>query len=127
MIFGFPLGLLALGTWIPLAATYFLRRKQQPRRVSALFLWRAPQHRAQSGPRFERFSRELSFLLESLAILTGALYLADLRIGEARERTHEVIVLDLDGSLSMSADAPAEPGEESALDVTKRRAQRRLR
>ena len=39
MTFGFPLGLLALGALLPLAAAYFLRRRQKPKTVSALFLW----------------------------------------------------------------------------------------
>jgi len=40
MSFGFPWGLLALGALVPLVAAYFLRRKQKPVVVSALFLWR---------------------------------------------------------------------------------------
>ncbi|HEX8434414.1 MAG TPA: BatA domain-containing protein [Archangium sp.] len=38
MSFGFPWGLLALGALVPLVAAYFLRRKQKPVVVSALFL-----------------------------------------------------------------------------------------
>lgn len=101
MSFGFPLGLLALFGWLPLAAAYFLRRRQKVRRVSALFLWETPNQRAQAGPRLERFSREASLLLEALAIAAAALYLADLRFGAAREQRHAVLVVD--GSLSMAA------------------------
>ena len=35
MTFGFPLGLLALGALLPLAAAYFLRRRQKPKRKPA--------------------------------------------------------------------------------------------
>ncbi len=101
MSFGFPVGLLALSALLPLAAAYFLRRRQRPRVVSALFLWRSPSQRAQAGPRFERFSREASLLFEALAVLAAALYLADLRLGAQADRPQLVVVVD--GSLSMSA------------------------
>lgn len=98
---GFPLGLLALLAAPALVAAYFLRRRQPPRTVSALFLWRTPDQRAEAGPRLQRFSREASLLLELLAVLVAALYLADLRWGEAARRNHVVVVVD--GSLSMNA------------------------
>lgn len=110
MSLGFPLGLWALAALAPLLAAYFLRRKQPPVKVSALFLWRVPEPQAQAGPRFQRFSRELSLLLEALAIVTAALFLADLRCGQAVEKRHVVVVVD--GSLSMSAapkDGPSVP------------------
>ncbi|WNG61192.1 VWA domain-containing protein [Archangium gephyra] len=101
MSFGFPWGLLALGALAPLVAAYFLRRKQKPVVVSALFLWRTPRHRAEAGPRFERFTREASLLLEALAVVAAALFLADVRLGEEARTRHVVLVVD--GGLSMSA------------------------
>ncbi|MDX2014657.1 MAG: VWA domain-containing protein [Myxococcaceae bacterium] len=101
MSLGAPLGLLALLAVLPVVAAYFLRRKQPPRVVSALFLWRSPDQRAEAGPKFQRFSREASLLLETLAIVAGALFLADARCGEARPQSHVVVVVD--GSLSMRA------------------------
>jgi hypothetical protein len=98
---GFPLGLLALAGVLPLVAAYFLRRKQKPRVVSALFLWKSPDIRAEAGPRLQRFSRELSLLLELLALFAATFYLADIRFGADAPRRHVVIVVD--GSLSMSA------------------------
>jgi hypothetical protein len=98
---GFPLGLLALLAMPALVAAYFLRRKQPPRRVSALFLWRSPDQRAEAGPRFQRFSREASLAVELLAVLLAALFLADLQCGDARPRRHVVVVVD--GSLSLQA------------------------
>lgn len=104
MSFGAPLGLLALLSVPLLVALYFLRRRQPPRRVSALFLWRSPDERAEAGPRLERFSREVSLLLESLAAICAALFLADLRCAPPPELTQTVAVIDT--SLSMSARDP---------------------
>ncbi len=101
MSFGFPWGLLALGALVPLVAAYFLRRRQKPVVVSALFLWRRPSPRAEAGPRFERFTREASLLLEALAVVAAALFLADVRWGDSARARHLVLVVD--GSLSMSA------------------------
>ena len=104
MSFGFPWGLLALGALVPLAAAYFLRRKQKPVTVSALFLWRTPRPRAEAGPRFERFTREASLLLEALAVVAAALFLADVRFSDDERARHVVLVVD--GSLSLSARGP---------------------
>ena len=101
MSFGFPWGLLALGALVPLAAAYFLRRRQKPVTVSALFLWRTPRPRAEAGPRFERFTREASLLLEVLAVVAAALFLADVRFSDDTRARHVVLVVD--GSLSLSA------------------------
>ncbi|MBX5480797.1 MAG: VWA domain-containing protein [Myxococcaceae bacterium] len=101
MSLGAPLGLLALLAAVPLVAAYFLRRRQKPVQVSALFLWRTPDQRAEAGPRLERFSRELSLLLELLAVVAAAAFLSDLGCGAQAEQRHLVIVLD--GSMSMSA------------------------
>ncbi len=113
MTLGFPLGLLALFALGPLVAAYFLRRKQPPRRVSALFLWKTPDQRAEAGPRFQRFSRELSLLLESLAVIAGALFLADARCGSEVPRKHVVVIVD--GGLSMLAKV----GSKSSADLVR--------
>ena len=101
MTLGFPFGLLALGAIPALVAAYFLRRRQPPRTVSALFLWRTPDQRAEAGPRLNRFSRESSLALEVLAVLFSALFLSDVRCGASATKQHVVIVID--GSLSMNA------------------------
>src|SRR4051794_35507949 len=101
MTFGFPLGLLAFGAVAPLLLAYFLRRKQPPRQVSALFLWRSPDQRAQAGPRLQRFSRELSLLLELGALVVAAAFLSDAHCGATASKRHLVAVVD--GSLSMQA------------------------
>lgn len=115
MSLGFPLGLLALLAVPAVVAAYFLRRKQPPRVVSALFLWRTPDQRAEAGPRFERFSREVSLALETLALIAAALFLADARCGETARRTHVVIVVD--GSLSMLATKGGRSAADAARDA----------
>lgn len=101
MTLGFPFGLLALAAVPALVAAYFLRRRQPPRTVSALFLWRTPDQRAEAGPRLNRFSRESSLALEVLAVLFATLFLTDVRCGQGASKQHVVIVID--GSLSMNA------------------------
>lgn len=103
MSFGAPLGLLALLAIPVLVGLYFLRRRQPPRVVSALFLWASPDQKAEAGPRLERFSRETSLALECAAALAAAAFLADVRCGGKGAERHTVVVLD--GSLSMSARA----------------------
>jgi hypothetical protein len=115
MSFGFPLGLLALLAVPAVVAAYFLRRRQPPRTVSALFLWRTPDQRAEAGPRFERFSREASLALETLALVAAALFLADARCGETAKRTHVVVVVD--GSLSMLATSGGRTSADRARDA----------
>lgn len=115
MSLGFPLGLLALLAVPAVVAAYFLRRKQPPRIVSALFLWRTPDQRAEAGPRFERFSRELSLALETLALVAMALFLADARCGETAKRPHVVVVVD--GSLSMLATKGGRSAAEATRDA----------
>ncbi|HLL05392.1 MAG TPA: BatA and WFA domain-containing protein [Myxococcaceae bacterium] len=121
MSFGFPWGLLALGALAPLVAAYFLRRRQKPVTVSALFLWRTPRPRAEAGPRFERFTREASLLLEALAVIAAALFLADVRFSVDARASHVVLVVD--GSLSLSARGP---GGVTVLERARREAARRV-
>ena len=117
MSFGAPLGLLALLAVPAIIAAYFLRRRQPPRTVSALFLWRTPEQRAEAGPRLQRFSRERSLVLELLAVLFAAFFLADVRCGEAATKQHVVIVLD--GSLSMSAEGVADQAKTEVARIAR--------
>ena len=115
MSFGAPLGLLALFAVPVLVGLYFLRRRQPPRVVSALFLWASPDQRAEAGPKLQRFSRETSLALELCACLCAAAFLADLRCGGGGAERHTVVVLD--GSLSMLAAAPGRPRTQEALEA----------
>ncbi|HEY3451270.1 MAG TPA: VWA domain-containing protein [Myxococcales bacterium] len=118
MNLGSPLGLLALVAVPLLVGLYFLRRRQPPRVVSALFLWSSPDQKAEAGPKLQRFSREASLALECAAALAAAAFLADLRCGGRGAELHTVVVLD--GSLSMSARAGSgRTAAEEALALTR--------
>ncbi|MGC4118015.1 MAG: VWA domain-containing protein [Myxococcales bacterium] len=118
MSFGAPLGLLALLAIPVLVGLYFLRRRQPPRVVSALFLWSSPDQKAEAGPKLQRFSREASLALECAAALAATAFLADLHLGGKGAERHTVVVLD--GSLSMSAKAPdGKPVADQALALVR--------
>ncbi len=113
--FGAPLGLLTLLALPAVLAAYFLRRRQPVRVVSALFLWRTPQHRADAGPRLERLSRERSLILELLAVLAATAFLSDLGCAQTATQTQLVVVLD--GSLSMQASVDGHSSRDRALEL----------
>ncbi len=117
MTLGAPLGLLALLAAPALIAAYFLRRRQPPRTVSALFLWRTPDQRAEAGPRLQRFSRERSLLLELLAVLVATFFLADVKCGREAVKQHVVIVLD--GSVSMNAEGVLEKAKTEVARIAR--------
>jgi hypothetical protein len=71
--------------------------------------------RAEAGPRFERFTREVSLALELLAVLFAALFLADARCGATANSKHVIVVVD--GSLSMLARAGGKPLSDSVRDA----------
>ncbi len=110
--FGTPLGLLALLAIPPVIAAYFLRRKQPVRVISALFLWRTPDQRADAGPKLERWSNERSLLLELLALCAATAFLSDVRCGSTQRQRHLVVVVD--GSLSMQARVDGQTSSERA-------------
>jgi len=112
---GAPWGLLALAALPALVGAYFLRRRQPPRVVSALFLWRSADLRAEAGPRLERFSREVSLALEALAVVAAALFVADARCGAGAPGPHLVVVVD--GSLSMAARDQEKSAADRARDA----------
>ncbi len=101
MSLGAPWGLLALLLWAPLLAIYLLRRRHPPRLVSALFLWRPGPQEHRGGRHLDKLSREVSLLCEALAVLFGALVLANARCDGHAGRGHVVVVLD--GGMSMLA------------------------
>lgn len=115
---GAPLGLLTLLALPAVLAAYFLRRRQPVRVVSALFLWRTPQLRADAGPRLERLSRERSLLLEVLAVLAATAFLSDL--GCAKTMTQTQLVVVLDGSFSMQASVDGRSSRDLALEAVAR-------
>ncbi|MCB9914739.1 MAG: VWA domain-containing protein [Planctomycetes bacterium] len=96
-----PLGLLALLAVPAVVALHLFRRRFQPKRVSALFLWEARTTTALSGRRRDRVLRSPSFWAEVLLALLLALALAGPRACSGLAARHLVVVLD--GSASMSA------------------------
>lgn len=99
-MFSSPLGLLALLAVPAVVALHLLRRRFQPRVVSALFLWAEADRDPAEGRRWEKLRASVSLLLECLAAALLALALAGPRGCEEAGR-HLVIVLD--GSASMAA------------------------
>lgn len=112
--FAWPLGLLALAAVPAVVALHLFRRRFEPRRVSALFLWAADDRAAVAGRKLERLHRNPSFWLELLAALALALACASPRLPWSAPARHLVVVLD--GSFSMSAGALAGDDGGSARD-----------
>jgi hypothetical protein len=106
--FAFPIGLLALTAVPAVVALHLFRRRFEPRRVSALFLWAADDRAAASGRKLERLHRNPSFWLELIGALLLAMACASPRIPFAEPARHLVVVLD--GSLSMQAGAGTAAG-----------------
>lgn len=103
-MFSTPLGLLALLGLPAIVGLHLYRRRFQPRRTSALFLWGIEDKNPASGRRRQPLHRSLSFWLELLAALLLALFLAGFDPFGERRAEHFVAVLD--GSNSMLAASP---------------------
>lgn len=97
------LGLLGLAGLVILA--YFLRRRAQPRRVSALFLWEEAARSALHRPVFARRPL-LLLLLQLLALALIVLALAGLAL--PRWSPPGKLAILIDGSASMQARVPSE-------------------
>lgn len=103
-MFSTPLGLLALLGLPAIVGLHLYRRRFQPRRTSALFLWGIEDKNPASGRKRQPLHRSLSFWLELLAALLLALFLAGFDPFGERRAEHFVAVLD--GSNSMLAAGP---------------------
>lgn len=123
MSFLSPLGFLALLGVPAIVALHLFRRRPPTRRVSALFLFATGAVRSETGRRRTRLRNSASLVLELLALLAIALWLAEPRAGLSGEPPRVCIVLD--GSASMaaigsdgrSAQARARAAVESVLDA----------
>jgi hypothetical protein len=116
-----PLGLLAL-LGVPLVvALHLFRRRFEPQRVSALFLWQAGRPTAAAGRRRERLLTSPSFWSEVLLALLLGLAFAGPRGCGALSARHLVVVLD--GSASMTAGDGAAP---SALELVREELRERI-
>ena len=80
-----PLGLLALLGVPAVVLLHLFRRRFQPHRVSALFLWIDDDENVMAGRRRERLRTNASFWLATLAALLAAEGVADVHelIGSA--------------------------------------------
>jgi hypothetical protein len=93
-------GFVLLGALI--LSAYLVKRRREPLRVSALFLWRTPGAPTSPTPRFKRLQTRRSLFFELLAVFLGALFLAEPHCGPTSV-PHVTLVLD--GTFSMQADA----------------------
>ncbi len=118
-MFANPLALVALLAVPAVIALHLLRRRFQPRVVSALFLWVDHDRDPAEGRRWERLRASASLILETLAALFLALALAGPR-GCDEGGSHTIIVLD--GSASMAAiGADGQTGAERARALVEAR------
>ena len=94
MIFGNPLGLLALLALPVIIGIHFFRRRFHPRAVSGLFLYGQPTQVPASGRTRSRLRRTLSLCCELLAVIACAWYLSDPHVADRDQARHLVLVLD---------------------------------
>ncbi|MCK6448474.1 MAG: BatA and WFA domain-containing protein [Planctomycetes bacterium] len=118
-MFAQPLGLLALFALPAIVALHLYRRRFEPRRVSALFLWQAVDRTPVAGRVRQPLRATASLAAELLAAALLAFALAGPRPGSTRSE-HLVVVLD--GSASMAARA----GDATARVKAVREIERRL-
>lgn len=102
-----------------LVLLYLLRVKRQPRRVSSTWLWQRTIEDARASVPFQRLRRHLLMLLQilALALLTFALARPVMNL-VTRERGSVLILIDRSASMS----ARTGSGDETRLDVARRKA-----
>lgn len=115
-----PVGLLALLAAVPVLAVYLLKSRRQRVRVSSLRLWRdvAPESRARRP--WQPPPRDLSLLLELLAVLLTALALAR-PVRRASGSPPVRVALVVDTSASMGARDTDGPRWTVALSAARER------
>lgn len=95
-----PLGLIALLAVPTVLALHYFRRRFEPRKVSALFLWESRTVTTLSGRRRDQLLSSRSFWTELLLALVLALAIAGPRSCGGLEARHLVVVLDTSASMS---------------------------
>lgn len=98
-MFAAPLALLALLAIPAIVGLHVFRRRFQPQRVSALFLWADTDRTPLAGRQRETLKSSLSLFAECLAALFLALAFAGLRGCGDRPGEHLVAVLDASASM----------------------------
>ncbi|MFB6299880.1 MAG: VWA domain-containing protein [Halobacteriales archaeon] len=97
-----PLGLLALGSILPLLALYLLKPDPDTVEIPTLAFLGPETERNRASPIFRRLQRELLLVLQLLALILLALALAAPYVMVSAETTVEETVLVVDGSASMA-------------------------
>lgn len=102
-----PFSLSWLGLLVPLLALYILRRRHTTRVVSSTLLWNAAIRDMQAERPWERLRPYLSLIIQSVALIAGALALAN-PVWATRAPEADYLVIVLDSSTSMDASEGAE-------------------
>lgn len=102
-----PLGLLAAGLIVPLTIWYVLRSRRPSVTVASTFLWQRSERSVQAAVPWQRFRPDLTFWLVLLALLLGALALAEpyLRV-DAKLGDHTILIMDASGSMLADEEGP---------------------
>lgn len=117
MSLGAPWGLLALGLAGPLVLWYLLRSRRPRVPVASTFLWQQSQRSVVSAVPWQRFRSDATFWLVLLAIVAGAIALAQpyLRV-PAVLGDHTILLVDASGSML------ADEGGPTRLELARREA-----
>lgn len=112
-----PWALAAAALTIPLVAWYVLRSRRPSVTVASTFLWRRTDRSVAAAVPWQRFRPDATFWLVLLALLVGALALAQpfLRV-PAELGDHTIVILDGSGSMLAVEDGP------TRLELARRRA-----
>ena len=112
-----PWGLLAAGLAVPLVVWYVLRSRRPRTTVASTFLWRDVERTTAAAIPWQRFRPDVTFWLVLLAILAGALALAQPYVPVATTLgDHTVLIMDTSGSMLTDEDGP------SRLELARREA-----
>lgn len=115
MSFANPLGLLALGLAGPLVLWYLLRSRRPRHTVASTFLWEQAERSVAAAVPWQRFRGDLTFWLVLLAIIAGAIALAQPYLSvPAVLGDHTILVVDTSGSML------ADEGGPSRLELARR-------
>lgn len=118
-IFLSPLGLLALGSILPLLALYLLKPDPDTVEIPTLRFLDQATERNRTSPIFRRLQRELLLVIQLLVLILLALALAAPYVMVSAETTVEETVLVVDGSASMATTAGGTSRFNRAIEAAK--------